>query len=37
MAHPYLREAIASTALRIGFPGVLLPLIKHQPDVADAD
>ncbi len=31
MAHPYLREAVASTAQRIGFPGVLLPLIKHQP------
>jgi len=37
VAHPYLREAIASTALRIGFPGVLLPLIKHQPDVTDED
>ena len=37
MAHPYLREAIASTALRIGFPGVLLPLIKHQPGATDAD
>lgn len=32
MAHPYLREAIASTAQRIGFPGVLLPMIKYQPD-----
>jgi hypothetical protein len=31
MAHPYLREAIASTAQRIGFQGVLLPAIKHQP------
>jgi hypothetical protein len=31
MAHPYLREAIASTAQRIGFQGVLLPMIKHQP------
>ncbi len=31
MAHPYLREAIASTAQRIGFQGVLLPTIKHQP------
>ena len=30
MAHPYLREAIATTAQRIGFPGVLLPMIKHQ-------
>lgn len=37
MAHPYLREAIASTALRIGFPGVLLPLIKHQPDATETD
>jgi len=32
MAHPYLREAIASTAQRLGFPGVLLPMIKYQPD-----
>ena len=31
MAHPYLREAIASTAQRIGFQGVLLPAIKQQP------
>ena len=31
MVHPYLREAIASTAQRIGFPGVLLPVIKDQP------
>lgn len=31
IAHPYLREAIASTAQRIGFQGVLLPAIKHQP------
>jgi hypothetical protein len=31
MVHPYLREVIASTAQRLGFPGVLLPMIKHQP------
>lgn len=31
MVHPYLREAIASTAQRIGFPGVLLPMIKYHP------
>ncbi|HUD40078.1 MAG TPA: hypothetical protein VMR14_24515 [Streptosporangiaceae bacterium] len=31
MAHPYLREVIASTAQRIGFPGVLLPMMKQQP------
>lgn len=31
MAHPYLREALASTALRLGFNGVLLPLITQQP------
>jgi hypothetical protein len=37
MAHPYLREAIASTAQRIGFPGVLLPVIKHQPTQPDKD
>lgn len=35
MAHPYLREAVASTAQRIGFPGVLLPMTKQhlaEPD-----
>jgi hypothetical protein len=37
MAHPYLREAIASTAQRIGFPGVLLPAIKHQSAQPDKD
>lgn len=26
-AHPYLREALATTAARIGFPGVLLPFL----------
>jgi hypothetical protein len=31
MAHPYLREAIATTALRLGFTGVLLPLVTQQP------
>jgi hypothetical protein len=34
MAHPYLREAIAAAAQRVGFPGVLLPVIKYQPDQA---
>jgi hypothetical protein len=37
MTHPYLREAIASTAQRIGFPGVLLPMIKHHPYQAPED
>lgn len=37
MAHPYLRESIASTAQRIGFPGVLLPMIKQQPAQPAAD
>ena len=32
MAHPFLREAVASTALRLGFPGVTLPMITAQPD-----
>lgn len=32
MVHPYLREAIASTAQRLGFLDVLLPMIKYQPD-----
>lgn len=31
MAHPYLREAVASAGQRIGFPGLLLPMIKQQP------
>lgn len=31
MVHPYLRESIASTAQRVGFPGVFLPMIKYQP------
>lgn len=29
MAHPYLREALGATALRIGFPGVLLPVARN--------
>lgn len=39
IAHPYLREAIASTTQRLGFPGVLLPMITSQPDepVASAE
>jgi len=37
MAHPYLREIIASTAQRIGFSGVLLPMIKQQPDQPSQD
>jgi hypothetical protein len=37
MVHPYLREVTASTAQRIGFPGVLLPMIKHQPGEAETD
>lgn len=32
IAYPYLREAIASTSQRLGFPYVLLPMIKSQPD-----
>lgn len=27
MTHPYLREAVATTALRLGFPGVTLPMM----------
>lgn len=37
MVHPYLREITASTAQRIGFPGVLLPMIKQQPGEAGTD
>lgn len=38
IAHPYLREAIASTALRLGFVGVLLPMLKDLNEVpADRD
>jgi hypothetical protein len=32
MVHPYLRETIASIAQRLDFSGVLLPMIKYQPD-----
>lgn len=34
MAHPFLREAIASTAQRIGFAGVMLPLMVQNPGTA---
>jgi hypothetical protein len=30
IAYPFLREAIASTALRLGFTGILLPLQKRE-------
>lgn len=36
IAHPYLREAIASTALRLGFVGVLLPMLKDVAEVSSA-
>ncbi|MDT0263180.1 hypothetical protein [Jatrophihabitans lederbergiae] len=32
VVHPYLREALASTALRLGFGGVLLPLITQPSE-----
>lgn len=32
IVHPFLREAVASTASRVGFPGVLLPLMTVQPE-----
>lgn len=35
MAHPYLREALANTALRMGFQGVLLPTLVQQPEAGD--
>lgn len=34
LAHPYLREALASTAQRLGFPGVLLPILCRKPTPA---
>jgi hypothetical protein len=37
MAHPYLREAIASTVQRIGFPGILLPMMTYQSDAPDPE
>lgn len=37
MAYPYLREALASTAQRLGFSGVLLPLRTHTPPVDRPD
>lgn len=36
IAHPYLREAVASSAQRIGFPGVLLPGLTSAPDESPA-
>lgn len=32
ITHPYLREVVATTALRLGFPGVMLPMITARPD-----
>jgi hypothetical protein len=37
MVHPYLREAISSTSQRIGFPGILLPMMTYQPDTPDPE
>jgi len=37
MAYPYLREVLASTALRLGFGGVLLPMMTQQPLAAEAN
>lgn len=37
MAHPYLREAIASTAQRLGFGGVLLPMLKDAVAAAEGE
>lgn len=31
MAHPYVREALSTAAARVGFHGITLPLITHQP------
>ena len=31
MAFPFLREATATTAQRIGFPGVMMPIIRATP------
>lgn len=32
MAFPFLREAVASTAQRIGFPGVVMPIVRAEPE-----
>lgn len=37
MTHPYLRELIATTAIRLGFTGVAMPLITSQPSGNDAE
>jgi preprotein translocase subunit SecB len=38
IAFPFLREAIATTAQRIGYPGVLMPIIRTNPDApSDSD
>lgn len=37
IAYPYLREALASTAQRLGFSGILLPLRKYTPDTPSGE
>jgi hypothetical protein len=41
MAHPYLRETLASTALKMGFRGISLPMIvqgsRSEPQAAESD
>lgn len=40
MTHPYLREAVATTALRVGFPGVMMPMmttLDPEPPAEPAD
>lgn len=31
MVHPYVREALSTAAARVGFHGITLPRITHQP------
>ena len=31
IAHPYLRESLSATALRIGIPGIVLPILTQEP------
>lgn len=37
MAFPFLREAIATTAQRIGLPGVMMPIIRTTPATSGDD
>lgn len=37
MTHPYLREAVATSALRVGFPGVMMPMMTTLDPAEQAE